>query len=64
MKNLIFYILLIFLLLQCQSNRDAEKEILPKRIHNSTLINTLPELVKLRNETIEDREFGKGSLYI
>ncbi|MGB6084462.1 hypothetical protein [Moheibacter sp.] len=64
MKNIFLYILLIFLLLQCQSKPYAEKEISPKRIHNSTLINTLPELVKLRNETIEDREFNKGSLYI
>lgn len=63
MRNLILYTLLIFLLLQCQSKPYAEKEISPKRIHNSTLINTLPELVKLRNETIEDREFNKGSLY-
>src|SRR5690606_30029214 len=64
MRNLILYTLLIFLLLQCQSKPYAEKEISPKRIHNSTLINTLPELVKLRNETIEDREFNKGFLYI
>src|SRR5690606_3938029 len=64
MKNIFLYILLIFLLLQCQNKPYAEKEISPKRIHNSTLINTLPELVKLRNETIEDREFNQGSLYI
>ena len=63
MKNLILYTLLIFHLLQCQSNSDAKKEISPTRIIDSTLINTLPELVKLRNETIEDREFNKGSLY-
>ncbi|MDD3458647.1 MAG: hypothetical protein PHO74_04165 [Weeksellaceae bacterium] len=64
MRNLILYILLIFLLFQCQSKPDVVEEISPKRIHNSTLINTLPELVKLRNETIEDREFNKGSSYI
>jgi hypothetical protein len=59
-------ILLIgFVLLQCQSSNDEKDEVEQKyRILNSKLRNIIPQLVELRNQTIDDRMHHSGELYV